>query len=170
MDAGMIIARIIHIGGGTFWIGAMIFVTFFLAPAVRDAGPDGAKVMAGIGKRNFMQLMPGVAVFTILSGIYLYWRVSSGFDVVYMKSGPGHAYAMGGIIAIVAFAVGLIFTRPAMMKSMSLAQAAATANPGEKEAMLAEAQRLRERATKVGNVVVWLLIVAVLAMAVGRYV
>jgi uncharacterized membrane protein len=169
MDAGMIFARIIHIGGGTFWIGAMIFVTFFLAPAVKDAGPDGAKVMAGIGKRNFMQLMPGVAVFTLLSGIYLYWRVSGGFDRAYMMSGPGHAYAIGGLLATVAFAVGLAGTRPAMLKSMALAQAAATAAPDEREKMLAQAQQLRERAAKVGLVVVWLLIFAVVLMAVGRY-
>ena len=170
MDAGMIIARIIHIGGGTFWIGAMIFVTFFLAPAIKDAGPDGGKVMAGIAKRRFMQLMPAVAVLTLLAGIYLYWRVSGGFDPVYMKSGPGHAYAVGGLLAIVAFAIGLIFTRPAMLKSVALAQSAATAGPEDRERLLAEAGQLRERAAKVGVVVVWLLILAVIGMAVGRYV
>ncbi len=170
MDAGMITARLIHVVGGAFWVGAMMFLTFFLAPAIRDAGPDGAKVMGGIARRKFMQIMPVVAILTMLSGIYLYWRVSAGFNYDYMRSGPGHAYAMGGILALLAFILGLTVTRPAMMKAMTLLQSAATAPPSEKEAMLAEAQALRVRSTKAGVVVAWMLILAVVGMAIGRYV
>ena len=170
MDAGMITARLIHVVGGALWVGAMVFVTAFLAPAIRDAGPDGAKVMGGIARRRFMQIVPAVAILTLLSGIYLYWRVSAGFDYNYLKSGPGHAYAMGGILAIVAFVIGLTITRPAMMKSMSLAQSAASASPEERDAMMAQAQALRARSAKAGVIVAWLLVMAVIAMAVGRYV
>jgi uncharacterized membrane protein len=170
MDGLMIIARLVHVVGGAFWVGAMIFVTFFLAPAVREAGPDGGKVMGGIAKRNFMALMPAVAIFTILSGIYLYWRVSAGFNYDYMKSGPGHAYAMGGILAILAFVLGLAIVRPAMMKAMALMQSLGTAAPGDRERIMTEADKLRDRSAKTGFVVAWMLILAVAAMAVGRYV
>ena len=57
-----------------------------------------------------------------------------------------------------------------MLKSMSLAQSAATADAGEREAILAEAQRLRVRGTRGGTVVAWMLIISAAAMAVGRYV
>ena len=170
MDAAMIIARLIHIVGGAFWVGAMIFVTFFLAPAVRDAGPDGAKVMGGIARRNFMQLMPGVAIFTLLSGLYLYWRVSSGFNYDYLRSGPGHAYAMGGIVALVAFILYILVSAMGPNKAMALMQSAATAPPSDKESMMAEAQALRARSSRAGLIVAWMLILAVAAMAIGRYV
>ena len=170
MDFGMITARLIHIIGGAFWVGAMIFLTFFLAPAIREAGPDGAKVMGGIARRKYMMIMPIVAVLTLLSGIYLYWRVSGGFNYEYLRSGPGHAYAMGGILAILAFIIGLAVVRPAMMKAMALMQSAAAAPASERESMMAQAQALRARSTTAGLVVAWMLILTVVGMAIGRYV
>ncbi len=170
MDAGMITARLIHVVAGVFWVGAMLFVAAFLVPAIRDTGPDGGKVMAAVAKRGFMHVMPVVAILTILSGIYLYWRVSAGFDYDYLKSGPGHAYAMGGIVAIIAFILGITVTRPAMTKSMALAQSVASAAPEEREAIMAKAQALRTRGARVGTVIAWLLGLATLAMAIGRYV
>lgn len=170
MDAGMIVARLIHVVGGAFWVGAMVFVTAFLTPAIREAGPDGGKVLGGISRRRFMQIMPAIAILTILSGIYLYWRVSAGFDNDYMKSGPGHAYALGGLISILAFVIGLTITRPSMMKSMALIQSAASAPAEERGAIMARAEGLRTRAAKWGVVVAWMLVLAIVAMAVGRYV
>ena len=169
MDAGMITARLIHVLAGVFWVGAMLFVAAFLVPAIRETGPDGGKVMAAVGKRGFMQLMPVIAILTILSGVYLYWRVSGGFDYNYLKSGPGHAYAMGGILSIIAFILGITVTRPAMMRSMELAQSAAAAPPDERDIIMAKAQALRARGSKVGNVIAVLLVLAAVGMAIGRY-
>ena len=66
MDAAMLLARLIHVVGGVFWVGAMIFVTFFLMPAFAEAGPDAQKVMNGITKRRYVQILPAVAVLVIL--------------------------------------------------------------------------------------------------------
>jgi uncharacterized membrane protein len=169
IDEAIVVARLIHILGGIVWVGAMVFVTVFLIPAIRDTGPDGGKVMAALGKRRFMQVMPALAIVTLLSGIYLYWRVSAGFEMGYMKSGPGHAYAIGGLFAILAFVLGLTVTRPAMMKSMALAQSAPTAPEAERPAIIAKADALRTRGAKAGVVIVWLLVSAAALMAVGRY-
>ena len=169
IDEAIVVARLIHVLGGIVWVGAMVFVAAFLIPAIRETGPDGAKVMAAIGKRRFMHIMPALAVATILSGIYLYWRVSDGFEVGYMKSGPGHVYAIGGLLAILAFVLGLTVTRPAMIKSVALAQAAASASESERDVMLAKAAALRARGAKGGVVIVWMLFVAAASMAVGRY-
>jgi hypothetical protein len=106
----------------------------------------------------------------ILSGLYLYWRASAGFNHDYLVTVPGHAYAFGGIFAISAFIVGLAITRPSMMKSISLSQAAMSASGEEKERLLAQAQAMRVRGGKAGTVVMWLLILTAITMAVGRYV
>jgi hypothetical protein len=170
MDATLIAFRLVHVLSGVFWVGAMVFLAAFLVPSVNDVGPDGGKVIAALSKRRFMNIMPVIAGLTILSGLWLYWRASTGFSTDYMKSGPGHAYALGALCAITAFIIGMTVTRPAMLKALQLGQAAATAEPGEREKILATAKAIRERGAKAGNIIALLLLIAAAAMAVGRYV
>ncbi|MGI9043482.1 MAG: hypothetical protein ACR2GK_05070 [Gemmatimonadaceae bacterium] len=170
MDIGMIVARLIHVLAGIFWVGAMLFVTWYLMPALNESGPAGGKVMAAIGRRGFIKVVPVIAILTMLSGIWLYWRISAGFDPVYLRSGPGHMYGTGGILAIVAFVIGMTMSRPAMMKAASLAQSAENADVAEREAMLAESTRQREKGLRAGRFVAWLLLASAVTMAIGRYV
>lgn len=169
MDPVIVTARVVHIGLGTFWAGAMIFNAVFLLPAMRDAGPDGAKVAAGLMRRNFMTVVPIVATLTLLSGFYLLWRASVGFGPGYMGSPIGMAFSTGMLASLLAFAIGLTLVRPRMMKAVALSQSLATAAPGDRDRIAAEAQALRARAGSAGLAVAWLLGIAVVTMAVGRY-
>lgn len=169
MDPLVILARILHVVLGIFWGGVVLFNVFFLMPAIRDAGPDGNKVMGALVGRGLMKAMPTAAILTILSGLWLYWRVSGGFQPEYMGSAVGMTYGTGGGAAILAYAIGMIFVRPNMTKAVQLSQAAAKAGQDEREQMLARAQSARQVAGVSNNAVTVLLIVAILAMAVGRY-
>ena len=170
MDFLLITARLVHIVLGAFWVGTMVFNAFFLGPSVRDAGPDGAKVMGALMRRRFMDVMPAVAGLTILSGLWLYWKMSNGFQSAYLHSAGGMTFALGGLLAITAFGLGLAVVRPAMLGAMALGQAAAQAPAAEREMKLASAQALRTRAAGAGRLVAVLLLLAVAAMAVGRYI
>jgi uncharacterized membrane protein len=170
MDVTLILLRIVHVLAGVFWVGTMVFLALLLLPSIRDAGPDGGKVMAALAERRFMQILPAVAILSMLSGIWLYWRVSFGFDSAYMRSGSGMTYGIGAASTIVAFVIGVAIVRPAMQKGMSLSQAAMKPDASQRESLMAEAQRLRRRADRTGLVVAGLLGIAALAMAVGRYV
>ena len=170
MDVGLILARLLHVIGGVLWVGAIWFVSVFLAPSLNEAGPDAGKVMQGLMRRKFMIAIPVIAVVTMLSGLWLYWKVSAGFEPAYMGSGPGKAYGTGATLAILAFIMGMVVTRPAMLKAGALTQAAMSAAADEKQAMMAQADALRARATVWSKVIVTLLIAATMAMAVGRYV
>jgi uncharacterized membrane protein len=169
MDMGLIVARIVHVLGGVFWVGAMVFVAAFLLPAVREAGPDGGKVMAGVARRHFLVIVPVVAALSILSGLWLYWHVSAGFSPAYMRSGPGMAYGIGAAVTILVFIIGLAMVRPVMEKSMALSQSAMSAEGREREALLGQAQSLRARGERMSRLVAALLVIVALAMAVGRY-
>ena len=169
MDYLMLIGRVMHIGLGVFWAGALMFSAWFLLPSMREAGPDAAKVMAGLLRRRFLDVLPAVAGLTILSGLWLYWRVSGGFSSGYMRSAPGMAYGVGGLAAIIALALGLAIVRPSMLRAAALSQATATATAPERESQLASAQAMRARAAGAGRIVAGLLSLAVIAMAVGRY-
>lgn len=169
MDLTLILARVLHIVLGVFWAGTVFFNVFFLAPALRDAGPDGAKVAAALMKRGMMAALPIAAILTILSGLYLIFRVSAG-QPGYMGSAPGMTYSIGATAAIIALVIGIIFVRPTMGKMAALGSQVAAAAPEERAAKGAELQALRARATTLHNVVTVLIAVAVLAMAIGRYV
>jgi hypothetical protein len=143
----MVVLRLIHIGGGAVWVGMMAFMVFFLTPAMAEAGPaEGGKLMAALQRRRIMVIMPVIALLTIGSGLWLMQRVYVGV-----------ALNLGATAAIVAFLIGIFFMRPAMMRATT------TTDP-------AEAQRLRVRGAKLGRVVAWLLLLALGAMAVARYV
>lgn len=166
----LLLMRLLHILSGIFWAGTMIFTARFLFPAIQDAGPDGAKVVAALTKRGFMTVMPIVALITILSGLWLYWRVSGGFQTGFMQSGMGRTLGIGALCAITAFVIGIVVARPAMMRATALAQNAAQANPAERDGMLAQAQALRARSNAATQLVVLLIGLAAAAMAVARYV
>jgi len=170
MHALLLTTRLFHVLFGAFWAGTLIFNALFLVPAIRDAGPDGAKVIAGLMRRRFLDVMPVVALLTILSGLWLYWHVSGGFQAAYMGSSIGMTYGAGGLASVVAFGIGAFVMRPAMLRAAALTQAAAQAAPAEREAQPAAAQALRMRGVVTGRVVAALLALAVAAMAVARYV
>lgn len=169
MDFTMLALRVLHVVLGVFWAGTLIFTAFFLLPSIREAGPDGAKVTAGLMRRRFLTVIPIVALITILSGFWLYSKVSVGFQPEYMRSRPGMAIGVGGLTAILAFLLGVSIVRPSMLKAVALSQAAAAGPAAERDARMAEAQALRIRAGKAGTAVALLLIVTTVAMAVARY-
>lgn len=156
MDIGLIVVRLLHVVLGAFWVGAIFFTALFLMPAIAAAGPDGAKVAQGLQDRGFMKVMPVVAILTMLSGIDLLRRASAGFEAAWFSSPKGITFTAGGAAAILAFLVGMFIMRPAMMKAQTLPPA--------------EAAPLRARAMQMNRVVATLLLLAVIAMAVGRYV
>ena len=48
MDPLLIAFRLIHVVAGILWVGFAVFVPFYLSPALAEAGPDSAKVMAAL--------------------------------------------------------------------------------------------------------------------------
>lgn len=169
MNVLMMTLRLLHILSGVLWVGMMFFTTFFLGPAIAEAGPDGAKVMAGVMRRRFAQIMPAIAGLTLLSGIWLYSKVSGGFQPAYLHSRMGMTLGTGGVLAIIAFIIGITVIRPNMMRAVAMSQAAMQAPAAERESQMAAARALRAKAQSAERLVALLLALAVAAMAVGRY-
>lgn len=167
----MIIAiRLLHVVGGIFWIGVILFNAVFLGPAVREAGPEGGKVMGILVRRGLTTIMPIVGLLTILAGIYLLYKASGGFKPEYMGSAPGVTYSIGGTCAIIALAVGGAVLAPALSRLTGMAQAMAQATPADREKMAGEMQALRIRAGMAGNIIAMFAFVTAVCMAIGRYV
>lgn len=156
----LLLLRLVHVTGGIYWGGAMFFTVLFLGPSLRDAGPDGARVMQGMQTRGFMTWTPVVALLVILSGIELMRRISGNFHPAWFGTSRGVMYSVGMVATVLAFAIGVFVMRPVM------AQAARRAADGDVTA----ANALRSRAALLQWVTASLLLVAVGTMAVGRYV
>jgi uncharacterized membrane protein len=156
----LLVLRLVHILGGVWWVGAGLFSTFYLAPALKAAGPAAAgAVMGNMQKRHMFTVMPIVAVLTMLSGLRLIMIVSGG-NADWFRHRAGHTYSVAGSLAIIAFVLSLVVTRPAMVKAGKLAQG------GGDPAAIAT---LQKRAAVTSMVAVVFLILAAAGMAVARY-
>ena len=170
MDPALILLRVVHVVGGVFWAGAILFVVHFLEPAVRDAGPDGAKVMQALRKRRYLEVIPTVAALTLLSGFALYWRTFGRLHPGPGASGVELVLGLGGFASLVAFVIGVTMLRPSALRIGALGAELREAPPERRAALDEEVGRLRLRMRKSGRWVAVLLSVAILSMAVGRYV
>lgn len=168
MGTLLLALRIIHIVLGVFWAGTLMFVATFLEPAVRATAPEGGKVIQAMLARRYLDILPLIALLTILSGFALMWIVSGGFNPDWMGSKAGMILGTGGVVALAAFAIGVGIMRPATLKVMALAKKLPEAGAGA-EAIQAEMAGLRRRAAVAGRWVAALLLLAVTTMAVARY-
>jgi hypothetical protein len=170
VDPLVIVLRFVHVVFGAIWVGMVVFATFFMMPAVQETGPDGAKVMAAVQRRGLMTVMPLLALGALISGIWLYVRAGAGMPAEFGRSPVGMAYGLGGLAGIVAWVLGVAVLRPSMMKAMALGQSLGPSTSAEeRQRVMGEAQRLRARAAAASRATAYLLLFAVTAMAVARY-
>jgi uncharacterized membrane protein len=167
----MILLRLIHILLGLFWVGAMVFTTFFLFPSLMGDPATMGKVVQGLMKRRFMMIMPLVAIFTILSGAAMLWITSGGQMDAYMQTPAGRTFSMAGGLAILAFVLGITMARPAGMKAAALgARMASVTEPTERARLQAEMAALQKTNGMITVLVTLMVLLAAAGMAIARYV
>src|SRR5947208_12516610 len=91
--------------------------TFFLMPALAEVGPDSGKLMAALMRRRIPVILPIVALITLVSGFWLFQRLSGGAPAGLMRTPIGLAFGSGGLAALLAFLLGVVVMRRAMMRS-----------------------------------------------------
>jgi uncharacterized membrane protein len=169
MYALAVTLRLIHIFTGVYWAGTMFFFVTFLDPSLRSLGPDGGKVMIRMFERGYMKVLPIVASLTVISGLWLLWILSGGFDSTYLSSPVGMALSTGGGFAILAWLIGIVFIRPAGARIWEIAKAMPQADEARRNALVAEMGQVRARTVAGGRLVFGLLVLSVALMAIARY-
>ena len=168
--AEILVLRVIHVVGGMFWVGGMFFNSLFLMPAMIEAGPAAGPVMGGLQRRRLFVVLPIVALLTILAGLRLLWITSGGFAPSYFATARGATFAGSGAAAILAFALAMEITRPAAARMGTLRQSLPAVEDAPARAKIEdEIGRLQRRMQRVGGFLNFLLLVAAVGMAVGRY-
>jgi hypothetical protein len=167
----IILLRVIHILAGVFWAGTAILLAAFLEPTARALGPDGGKFMQRLtGQMRLTTFILLAAFLNVLAGIGLYWIFSGGFQVKWVASGHGLSLTIGALAAIVTFILGLAVTRPTLLHMGALGQEMQSAGGPPKPEQMAVMQALQTRLATAGRVGAVLLVIAIIGMAVARYI
>lgn len=169
MEGELIALRVIHVLGGTFWAGSLLFMSFFLLPSLAEAGPAAGAVSAGLEKRKLLDWLPVVALLTVLSGLRLLMRASGGFGGAFFRTTQGEAYLVAAIAAILALVLGLTVSRPAMNAAGRLVAQLPDAAPDARAGLMAQAAALRLKSAKAVRVIALLVLLSALVMSVARY-
>lgn len=162
--------RALHVLAGALWVGAAVFNAFYLVPAALAAGPAGGQVMRlMVQVRRLPVFMNAVMLVTLISGLYLYDRISGHFSAAWIASGPGLTLTAGALLAFVTAGIGFVVTVPTVKKIGALGAtiAAAGAPDAERAAEMVRLQRRMLHAARAGSLMIAL---ATILMAVARFV
>ena len=162
-----LVLRLLHIVTGAIWVGAVVFTAFFLMPTIAAAGPGGGAFMREFGKRKIPQFMMGLMATTVLSGVGLMGVIAAQTDGAWFSSPMGRVISLGAAIALIASVYGAVVNRPIGMRMQQLG-AQIQGQPTPEQA--AEMQALQAKLRQASQLVAVMLLLAVAAMAVGRYV
>jgi hypothetical protein len=170
MQTLVIVLRLFHVINAVLWFGGLTLLVMFIVPAIDASGPIGQQFMQQLMRHTKVAVyMPVVGLLTVLSGAGLFWRNSSISAGAFASSVPGMTYGTGGLAAIVALVLGIIMIgRSAGEMGRIGAAIGKSGGPPSSE----QTQRMAVLRARMGtgNKIVWaLLLVAVTAMAVARY-
>ncbi len=166
----IVVLRFLHIFAGVFWAGSVFTVTGFVMPLTATMGADGQKFMRRLTlERGLTRGMIGAGVVTVLAGLGMMAHDSAGFNGAWMGSGTGVMLSIGGLAAIGALTTGIMTAR--VVSRLGRLADAVQAHGGTPSAdQGAELQQLGARLPRLGRATAIQLAIAVLCMAVARYV
>lgn len=165
----VLLLRLIHIAAGAFWVGAVFTFFLFVQPAAMAVGPTATPFTYQLlHHRRLPIVILGSATVTVVAGIWLLAITSNGLDLELLFAVGRLGYTVGGIVAILAFAVGALYVFPrTRVVERTLGALVTEGRPptSDEQSTLARAGGEARRA---GWLVIAGLAVAVAAMATAR--
>jgi len=162
--------RVLHVVLAGAWLGAVMIVTLFLGPALQDLGAGGAPVLTALVRRGMVPYMASIGGLTIVTGFYLFWRFTSGFDPALSGSRAGIMFSVGALTGFIALILGGSMVGASAKKLSALSLQVANADTAARSALIARMEALRARMRTFGRIVVVLLLISMATMALGHYI
>lgn len=169
MDVYVLVLRLVHIFGGVFWAGGTFILAGYVEPTVRKAGPDGGKFMQRFAQSGFTQAMSVAAIANVVAGLLLYWKDSGGLQLVWITTGAGIAFTIGGLAGLASAVIGFAITGSASRQLAEVGKQIATAGGPPASEMLAQMQVLQNKLRRGGQINAALMVVALFGMSIARY-
>ena len=166
MNTFTLILRLVHIIGGVFWVGGALAMNFFIAPTLGATG-DAGRQFAGhlMGKTRFSTFMTTNAFLSVIAGFILYGIDSNWFTSAWQSSGPGIGFAIGALFALIGLVTGIMNGNN--NRAMGRLGAQIQGKPTVEQA--AQFGMIRKQQAWVIPVNTWSLLLAVVFMAIARY-
>lgn len=167
MYSAMLLFRLLHVFAGVLWVGGVVLIALFIQPTVRAVGPAGGQFMGHLlTQTRIAAYFPAVAGLNVVAGLFLFWRNTAGGGH-WAGTRQGMTLSIGALAAIIAFLIGGAMIGKSMGEIAKILKASSGPPQGEAAAQLAAYQARIQRGTKI---VLPLLVIAVITMAIGRYV
>lgn len=162
--------RAAHVLLAAIWVGATVFTSILLMPVIEGSGPMGGQIMQGLEKKGMTAFFAVMGGTTVLTGIYLFWHFTGGFDPEISRSHAGMAFGIGGVCGLLAAIIGGSVIGRSSRKMLAVMEQMPKASAAQKAALMQEADALRGRMKTFGSLVLLLQVIALLTMALGHYV
>ena len=157
--------RIIHIGAGIFWVGGSLILSFFVAPSIGAMGESGPKFMSHLmNNLKFNSRMAAASGASILAGLILFW-LDARAGTAWLRSDFATGLSIGAGFALVGFVFGILIGRT----SKAMAQLGAQIQGKPTSEQLTQMQAIQKRMATYSNLSSVMLILAVIFMAIARY-
>lgn len=105
------LAKLAHVIGAVLWVGGGALQVMFIAPTAGRTGPDALPFMRNLViDTSLTDYLTGLGLTTILSGLYLYWRI--GHHITAFASIRTAVLSIGALAGILAGVVGIGLMRP----------------------------------------------------------
>lgn len=151
--------RTLHILLAALWLGAGAVLTLYLLPTLRRLGPAGQPTLRSLEGLGLSRFMAAIGGLTLISGLSLYWTLTSGLNADAVRSPMGMVFGIGGLAGILAGIIGgAVIGRS--IKRLDALGAGAETGP--------DAVALHHRIATASRLALALLLVAVVAMSLGH--
>jgi hypothetical protein len=166
-----LVLRALHVLMAALWVGAVGFMVFFVMPAMQQTGPAAGPMMGAIARRGLNAFMGALGGLTVVTGFYLYWRFTGGFEPALSGTRAAMVFGTGGIAGLASVIIGGAVVGRNMARMGQLGGKAMALPEGpERAAMLQQSNAARDRGVTGARIVLALQLVAVVCMAIGHYV
>jgi uncharacterized membrane protein len=166
MNYYVIALRLVHIISGVFWVGASLVMFFFVGPTLGATAEAGQKFAQHLmTKTRFTAVITVSAILTVLAGYALYWRDSDGFSSTWLHTGQGLGFGVGALFALIGLVFGIIVGN----SNGALAKLGLQIQGKPTPEQMAQIGALRKRLSLVSPINAYSLIIALLLMAISRY-
>lgn len=165
-----LIFRAVHVLLAALWLGTSFMLVAFVMPALRDIGPGGGHFMQTLQRRKLHAFMALASILTVLTGLWLYWRFTTGLDEDVILSPGGLAFGIGGLCGLLAMILGGAIMGRGFARMVALGELAAAGSEMERATHLQDMAVLRQRLSVAGKLILLLMVLALVLMAIGHYI
>lgn len=165
-----LVLRAAHVLIAAIWVGGVALTTFYIFPALEESGLAAGPVMGALMRRKIHVYMASIGGTTVLTGFYLYYRFTGGFDPSLSATRAAMVFGTGGAAGLLALIIGGAVVSRNAKKMGEIGARLASARDTEPADLIAQMTAARRRAATGSRIVVVLQMIAVVLMAIGHYV